>query len=341
MGATAAKIFGALVDIMENPDSFLYNFNKIGVEGISVQRQPDALNGVTGSLLEFARRSATELDPYADELDEDEYSGRRHRRRRSRTLDDVIDIIDATDISDSAVDRAIRIYERIVKAYAKAYNKDEETVRLRRTGSRDIISAIVGVCVALDELKPEKVIISTVAVGDGYTHTQRGKMPIPVPEIQHLLDGVPYTAGAETGELCSLCGAAVIAEIADEFGALPEMAIAKSGAGFGRRTFQSGLNCVRSYLGTALVSAASDAYINLSAQIYEMDKDSLAKLGEDISREGIISASVLETIRLDGVKGYTLNVIVSSEKADTVATYILEKTDAKQVIRQIVNAYSK
>lgn len=341
MGATAVKIFGALIDVMENPNLFVYNFNKICMDGISIQRQDDALNGVTGSQIDFIRRASDELDPYADELDDEEESSIRRHNRRSRGLDDVIDIIDAMDIKNSVADRAIRIYENIVNAYAKANNKASENVKLRRTGSKDVIAAVVGICFALDELKPERVIASTVAVGNGYTRTPRGKMPIPTPEIQLLLEGKPYTAGTENGKLCDLCGAAIIAEIADEFGNLPEMSLSRLGAGFGRRTFKNGINCVRAYLGKALFTTADEAYINLSAEIYDIDKTALKELGNELENIGIMSATVSETESLNGIGGYMLNVIVSSENADAVATYILENTDTKHVIRKLVNAYSR
>ena len=62
MGVTGNKLLGALMDIMENPDLFVYNFNRIGMDSISMQRMPDAMNGVTGSQIEFQRRASDEFD---------------------------------------------------------------------------------------------------------------------------------------------------------------------------------------------------------------------------------------------------------------------------------------
>ena len=80
MGITGAKIFGALVDLMDNPNAFIYDFNKLGLSGVSVEILPDALNGIKGIQLEFRRRSSNDLDMYDEELDDDE-TERRHRRR--------------------------------------------------------------------------------------------------------------------------------------------------------------------------------------------------------------------------------------------------------------------
>ena len=338
MGITSAKIFGALVDIMENPNAFIYDFNKLGMSGVSVELLPDALNGITGVQLEFRRRASDSLDMYDDEIDEDEIL-EKHHHRRSRTLEDVIDIIEDMSISNEIAGRAIRVYENIVKAYAKANNKETDAVKLRRTGSRDIIASIVGTFVALDKLKPEKVIVSTVAVGDGYARTPRGKMPIPVPEVQLLLEGMPFAAGTESGELCTLCGAALISEIADEYGSLPEMSISKSGAGFGRRTFKSGVNCVRAYFGEHLSTAADESYIKLTSELYG-DTD-IPEIADELKKIGIINASMSDIYKLNGEKGHKLTIISEAKIADSIATYLLEKTDATQVIRQLVSAYSE
>lgn len=342
MGVTGAKLLGALVDVMDNPDLFVYNFNKLGMESVSMQRLPDALNGITGSQVEFRRRSSDEFDPYADEIDadeEDDYE-RRRPRRRSRTLEDIIEIIEDLPVSDDVCERAIRVYEKIAQASSKTNNRDINEMKMRRTGSRDVIATVVAVCVALEELNPDNVIVSTVAVGDGYVHTPRGKMPVPIPEVQMLLDGVPYTAGTESGELTSIEGAALIAAIADEFGNLPEMTIAKSGAGFGRRTFKSGVNCVRTYLGKSLFTAAKDSYIELCAELYDAEKSDLHKIGDAIKKMGIVSAHVLNISDIDGNNGVLLKIITNAENADLVATYILEKTSAKRVMRLFVNAYT-
>ena len=343
MGVSGTKLLGALIDIMENPDLFVYNFNRIGMDGISMHRMPDALNGVTGSQLEFQRRAANEFDPYADEIDADDVDSEKPKlpKRKSRRLYDIEEIIAELNIDDEVKERAIKIYDRIASVAAKTNNREKETLKMRRTGSRDVIASIVGVCMAISELKPGKVIASTIAVGDGYVHTPRGRMPVPTPEIQMLLEGVPFNAGTEHGELCTLEGAALIAEIADEFGNIPEMTIAKSGAGFGRRMFKSGINCVRTYMGKPLYTAANETYIELSAEIYEIDKDAISLLGKELEEIGIVSAYTVPICDMSENGGFLVRVMTNSDNADVVATHIMENTKTKRVIRSLVNAYTR
>lgn len=340
MGVNGVKLLGAIIDTMDNPDSFVYNFNKLDVTSIAMQRTTDAQNGITGSYIEFIRRAATEFDPYADEVDDDDSVKIEMPSRQVRTLKDIIAVIDDMPVSQAIKDRAIKVYENIAKADAKANGISVNKLRMYRTGSRDVIAAVVGVFMALEELKPERIIVSTVAVGDGYSYTPRGRLPIPVPEMQILLNGVPYTAGVEPEELCTLDGAALIAEIADEFANMPEMTVQSSGAGFGRRTFKNGINCVRAYLGKSLSTAANESYIELRTEIYGIDKSQIYAISSELEGLGIVSAHITDIFDINGNPGITLDVITYTATADTIATYIMEKIGAKRVMRSIVKSYT-
>ena len=340
MGATSTKLLGALIDVMEKPDQFIYILNQIGIKGISVHRLDDALNGITGTRLEVRHVSATETDPYADEIDDD---GKKHEHisHTHRTLADVIKIINSLSVDEDVKEQAIRVYENIADAISVSNGLDKRSMKLGGTGSRDIIVSIVGVCMAVKELNPEKIIVSTVSDGDGYTHTPRGRMPVPTPELQALLGDAPYTSGTERGELCTLCGAALISELADEYNNMPEMAIKKSGAGFGRRTFKSGVNCIRVYMGKALYTIANAEYVELTAQVYDKDKEAIIALSAKLGEMGIVSAHMLPIYDINGNDGFIIKVLVEDDKADDVATYILENANADRVMRALMKAYTK
>ncbi len=340
MGVTGVKILGALVDILENPDCFVYEFNRIGIEGISMHRMPDAIKGITGSQIEWRRVSANDEDPYGDELDYDNNTSHISLKHTRRNLNDVKAFIERLSVNGDVKKTAVRVYERIAEAAAKANNKNAESMILHRTGSRDIIASIVGVCMIINELNPDKVIASAVTVGDGYTRTPRGKMPIPTPEVQALLGDALYTQGKEEGELCSLEGAALITEIADEFGIMPEMTVTRSGAGFGHRSFKSGVNCLRVYMGDALRTSANVSLTELKAELYDITKDALALLFEKIQEIGVVSAYTYEITSIFGQKGCMLKCICENETADNAATMILNHSSAKLITRTVFNAYT-
>ena len=233
--------------------------------------------------------------------------------------------------------RAISIYENITKATAVANGKDVNDVRLHRTGSRDIIASVVGVCMLLEDFEFEKIIASPVATGTGFAMTSKGNLPIPIPALQNLLKEIPYLAGSEEGEICTLEGAAILNEIAYSFEDMPELSIIRSGAGFGQRTFKNGVNCVRVYIGNIISSSANSTITELEAYLCDDNSGSLNLVYERIIAEGAIE---VYAIPVSLQNGFLLKCICDNEYADVIASVILRNTSAKNVRRQSVAAYA-
>lgn len=339
MGVTATKLFGALMDLLENPNEFVYTFNRIGLEGLELHRMPEAKKGILGTELEWRRVAATADDPYADEMDDNDKKPKVQIKRTRRNLSDVKRFIECLRIEDNVKERAIKVYERIAEAAAKANDKNPQTMTLHRTGSKDVIASVVGVCMVLDKLKPIRVISSTVAVGEGFAFTPKGKMTVPVPEVQALLGDTPCIPGKEDGEMCSLDGAALITEITDEFGAMPEMSVIRSGAGFGYRHFKSGVNCVRASIGNSIKTVAATSMIELSTELYGVSSEIIGMLCDRLRDEGVISAYMQSIVGISGDDGLLFRCIVDSENADKLANIVIEYSSTGLVQRSQVGLY--
>lgn len=338
MGMSAAKLLGALVDILERPELFIRRFNELGFKDLSIDRENEAENGITGSRILFKREND---NPNYNEYGEEAIKGKKeaHESVKFRTLQEVAAIIDDLPLSGKVRKRAISIYDNIAAAVAEAKNENADEVFLRRTGSKNIIAAIVGICMILEETEYEKIVVSSIAVGKGYAHTSRGKLPIPVPALQNLLEGMPYIPGTEERELCTYDGAAVLKNIADEFGELPEMTILRKGAGFGSSHMSSGVNCVRVYVGTPIVTAANAAVTELEAVLYGEGTGSLTLLGERLNGIGVKEAYTYPITSLGGKTGCVLKCICENDIADSAAGEILRNTSAEEVLRSTLAAY--
>lgn len=342
MGISGTKLLGALIDLLENPELFVRRFNEIGFEGVRLERNIEAAKGISGSQVKFRKTSSNASDMYADEIDADDEeaireSKARHSHTHVRRLNEVIGIIDDLPLSGKVRKRAISIYENITKATAVANGKDVNDVRLHRTGSRDIIASVVGVCMLLEDFEFEKIIASPVATGTGFAMTSKGNLPIPIPALQNLLKEIPYLAGSEEGEICTLEGAAILNEIAYSFEDMPELSIIRSGAGFGQRTFKNGVNCVRVYIGNIISSSANSTITELEAYLCDDNSGSLNLVYERIIAEGAIE---VYAIPVSLQNGFLLKCICDNEYADVIASVILRNTSAKNVRRQSVAAYA-
>lgn len=345
MGVSGAKLLGALMDTLENPELFVRRFNELGFEGIRMERQPDAMNGITGSTIVF-RRYDDDTDPYADEIDENDEAAiealerkRREMRHKIRKLSDVRHIIDDLPVSGKIRKRAIGIYENIAKASADSSGRSYEQVHLNRTGSKDIIASVIGVCMLFEQLDFEKIIVSPIATGTGYAMTSRGNMPIPIPALEKLLEGLPYLSGSEEGEICTLEGAAILREFADSFEDMPEITVLRSGAGFGQRTFKNGVNCVRIYIGNVICSAANTSFTELEALLKSETNPSLTIAAERIKEVGASDIYTMPVSFPSGGSGLLLRCICDNDISDKVAGEILRSTSARIVRRSAVAAY--
>lgn len=340
MGASGAKIMGALVDLLDNPDKFIYEFNRIGIEGVSCHRTLEAKKGITGSQLEFSRIAATNDDPYADEIDDNEPKEKETLKRVRRNLVLVKELIMRLAISQNAKNTAIEIYTKIAKEAAYVYNKDMEYMTLYRTGSRDVIAAVVGVSMLIDQLAPEEIIVSPIAVGAGYTRTTRGRVPIPSTELQRILGNLLYMNGDVESEICSLDGAAILSVLASRSGSMPEMADAKCGAGFGMREYKDAVNCIRAYIGES-VAISADFLAMLSADVYNTSDAEILIVKKELADMGCADVCTSIITDIEGNFGYNLKCVVSDSRANAVATEILQKTNAQKVYKQNCSVYEK
>ncbi|MGN1116529.1 MAG: nickel insertion protein [Candidatus Ornithomonoglobus sp.] len=340
MGVSGEKLFAALADMLDAPEAFIRRFNELGMDGIRAERSTDARKGIAGSVIEFRRHSKS-ANMYDDELDAEErpQSSKRHHKAVYRKLGDVKAIIDDLPLTGKIRKQASAIYDSIAQAAAKAYGKDPQTLSLHRTGGRDVIASVIGVCMLLDELEYDQILASPIAVGAGYADTSRGKLPIPIPPLQLLLDGIPFSNGSEEGEICTLDGAAILKYFADSFEDMPELTIKRSGNGLGQREFKSGVNCVRVYLGKLVQSAANKAVAVLEAVLYNDNTQSLLLASERLTETGVTEAYTIPIASLTGGGGFVLRCVCPADTADTAAGEILRNTSAQSVRRISAAAY--
>ncbi len=340
MGASGTKLMAALVDLLDNPDKFIYDFNRIGIDGVSVRRTPEAIKGIAGSQLEFNRTASTKEDPYADEIDDNEPVEKVRVKHVRRNLEMVKELIMKLEVSGKVKEDAIKVYTHIAREAAKVHDKDMNYMTLHRTGSRDIIASVVGVCMILEILKPDDIVVSTVSVGSGYTRTARGRVPVPCAELQRILGNISYVNGDEESEICSLEGGAILSVFAQRSGSMPELTNVKKGAGLGVRVYKKGVNCVRSYIGES-VSIAADTLVQLNTQIFYTDDAEIMAVKKHLVALGCMDVATSIITDSEGNFGYELKCVVGDDKANSVATDIMARTNAQCVYRVNCGIYRK
>ena len=101
---------------------------------------------------------------------------------------------------------ACGVYRAISRGGGSAHGKDVELVHFHEVGALDAIADVVGVSLLMEEIAPERVVVSPVRTGYGTVNCAHGVLPVPAPATAALLKGVPVYAGDIEGEMCTPTG---------------------------------------------------------------------------------------------------------------------------------------
>lgn len=163
-----------------------------------------------------------------------------HHHHEHRGLQEVIAIIDATDMSAAAKELALKIFDIIADAEAKAHAVEKNAVHFHEVGAIDSIVDIVAIAVCADSLGVENVIVPELCEGRGTVRCQHGVLPVPVPATANIMQRFGFNVRLlpVQGEFVTPTGAAAAAALmtADE---LPQsFKILGIGLGAGKRQYE-------------------------------------------------------------------------------------------------------
>lgn len=163
-----------------------------------------------------------------------------HHHHEHRGLQEVIAIIDATDMSAAAKALALKIFDIIADAEAKAHAVEKNAVHFHEVGAIDSIVDIVAIAVCADSLGVENVIVPELCEGRGTVRCQHGVLPVPVPATANIIQRFGFNVRLlpVQGEFVTPTGAAAAAALmtTDE---LPQsFKILGIGLGAGKRQYE-------------------------------------------------------------------------------------------------------
>lgn len=169
-------------------------------------------------------------------------SGASHHPHVHRGLPEITQIIEAGRLTSGAKELALSIFDILAEAEAKAHGVPKEKVHFHEVGAVDSIVDIVAAAVCLDDLAPERIVLSSLSEGTGTVRCQHGLLPVPVPAVTNIVaaHGISLHRTDVQGELVTPTGAAIAAAIMQEHNCLPEdYTIERIGIGAGKRDYET------------------------------------------------------------------------------------------------------
>lgn len=167
-----------------------------------------------------------------------------------RTYPDIMSLISAAELPARVFKRARATFDVLAESEGRLHGRPKERVHFHEVGGIDAIVDIVGTCAALEVLGVDKVFASSVAVGLGTIKAAHGVLPNPAPAVIDLLKGASVQGRSISAELTTPTGAALLAAMAEGYGALPAMEIISSGLGAGSRELENLPNVTQAVIGT-------------------------------------------------------------------------------------------
>ena len=161
-------------------------------------------------------------------------------QKTHRTYDEVQAIIRTARVPFEVIERALKIFDRISRAEARIHGHnrhesdseenphDHEHIHHHEThnpclyfhevGADDAIADLIGSCMALYLLKPDRIMVLPVSTGLGTVKIAHGIVPVPAPATAAILSesSLVTRIGGGDGELLTPTGAAILAEIATD-----------------------------------------------------------------------------------------------------------------------------
>lgn len=265
MGAAGDMLMAALYELLDDKQAFLDTMRGLGLPGIEISAEPAVKCGITGTHMKVLVHGSEELDALHDHLHEHAHEhSHDHEHHHHTDLHEIEHLLSHLDLPQTVRDDALGVYHRIAEAESKVHGRPVDQIHFHEVGTLDALADVVGVCLLMHLLAPEKVYASSVHVGSGQVKCAHGILPVPAPATTLLLSGVPIYGGAIQGELCTPTGAALLTHFVTKFGELPAMRLLKSGYGMGTKDFPAA-NCVRAMLGEQ--DAPTEEILELSCNL--------------------------------------------------------------------------
>jgi uncharacterized protein (TIGR00299 family) protein len=245
-----------------------------------------------------------------------------------RTYEEVLDVVGSLGLPAGVAADAEAIFEILGAAEAAVHGTDLAETHFHEVGADDAIADVVGVCLLLDDLDPERVVTTPLATGGGEVEMSHGTYPVPTPAVVEVAERADWSlrGGPVDVELLTPTGAAILAHVADGVETLPSLRVESSGYGAGGYDFSDRPNVLRALVGDGGGDLRRDEITVLETNVDDVPPEVLGGLHETLADAGARDVSVVPLTMKKSRPGHLVKVIVRPEDAEAVARRLAEET---------------
>lgn len=333
-GISGNMVLGALTEIIGDEQYLIEELKKLNTDGYKIEISKKVKNGITGTYVdvivdgkdEYGHEHHIHEHHHEHEHEhEDAHEHEHHHHHEHRNLNDINKIISESTLDEKTKELAKRIFTRVAKAESKVHDKPLEEVHFHEVGAIDSIVDIVGTAILINKINPDKIISSIVNDGYGFIECAHGKMSVPVPATSEIFAnrGVKFRQIDIDTELVTPTGAAIIAELAEEFTTLPAMETKKIGWGAGYKDLDIP-NILKVYYGE--MQEKNENFVVMETNIDDCSGEVLGYTSEILFQNGALDVFFTPIFMKKNRPAYRLTVACKKEDMFRLQNIIFRET---------------
>jgi len=351
-GISGDMNLAAMIELGVDPEMLKTEFAKLGLKdefSLSISR--DSRKGIFGTRVDVELAHEHHHSHEDSHSHDQEHSHKHHHshnhhghdhshkhdhghHHEHRNLKDIEELINSSALGDKVKATSLAIFKRVAEAEAKIHGSTLYEVHFHEVGATDSIVDIVGAAICFHELDIAEVWCSTIELGGGFVNCAHGKMPVPAPATSEILAGKPTTQGAVPKETTTPTGAAILAELVDNFSDSPRMTVQKTAYGIGHRDNEIP-NVLRVQLAEVELTAEAGKLNSslptvpsrmLQCNIDDMTGEMLGAALDQLMEDGAMDVHFTPIVMKKNRPATTLSLLCSAEDEDKFKRLIFKHT---------------
>lgn len=265
-----------------------------------------------------------------EESHEHQGNGHMHKHdHEHRGMKEIREIIQRSSITERAKQTALRIFEILAEAEAKAHGVSVDKVHFHEVGAIDSIVDIVSIAVCLDDLDITEVIVPMLCDGIGFIRCQHGQIPVPVPAVVNVAQThhLKLKITDIEGEMVTPTGAAVVAAIRTSEKLPESFEIVATGLGAGKRQYRCpGILRAMLIRQTETETQESDRIWRLETDIDDCSGEAMGHVMQALLENGAREVHYTPVFMKKNRPAYELVVLCKKEKISRMEEIIFTET---------------
>lgn len=349
MGAAGDMLAAALIELLPEPEKFIDEINGLGIPGVQIKKEATVKCGITGTHISVSVNGEEEEShdhhhehghsyhhTHAHEHHQNHDHEHSHEHHHSSLHDIEHIVMGHLNLPEKVKKDIMAVYGFIAEAESHAHGVPVTDIHFHEVGTMDAVADITAVCMLMNLISPDEVVVSPVHIGSGQVKCAHGILPVPAPATAYILKDVPIYGGSIRGELCTPTGAALLKHFATRFGNMPVMKTQAVGYGMGKKDFEAA-NCVRAMLGET--EDKEDTVLELSCNVDDMTAEQVGFAMERFFEGGALEAYTEPVGMKKSRPGTLIRVMCKEQDKENILNLIFKHTTTIGVRETITHRY--